>query len=114
MPDMKFSIAVAQMDCVVGETEPNLSKIEQFAETAAGLDAQLVIFPECAATGYFVGDKITSLAGPPDGPTSKALGEIARSADLQLAAALLARRQMPGDVPQGAPVRGGAELLQRG
>jgi len=88
MADTKFSIAVAQMDCVVGETEPNLTKIRRFAETAAGLGAQLVIFPECAATGYFVGDKISALAGPPDGPTSRALGEIARSAGLYLACGL--------------------------
>ena len=62
MSDTKVNIAVAQMDCVVGETEPNLNKIRHFTELAAKLGAELVIFPECATTGYFVGDKMDKLA----------------------------------------------------
>ena len=88
MPDAKFAIAVAQMDCTVGEIEPNLDKIRRLAETAANLDADLVIFPECAVTGYFVGDRLGELAASPDGPPSKALGEIARSTNLHLACGL--------------------------
>ena len=88
MPDIKFAIAVAQMDCTVGEIEPNLNKIRRLAQTASELGAQLVIFPECAVTGYFVGDKLSELAAPPDGAPSRALGDIARSANLHLACGL--------------------------
>jgi predicted amidohydrolase len=88
MTDIKLTIAAAQMDCVVGETEPNLEKIRQFAKSAALSGADLVIFPECAPTGYFVGDKIGALAGRPDGPTSQALGGIAKEAGLYLACGL--------------------------
>ena len=35
MPDVKFAIAVAQMDCTVGEIEPNLNKIRRLAQTAS-------------------------------------------------------------------------------
>jgi len=51
MASLDFTIAVAQMDCVVGETEPNLNKIGHFAALARRLGAGLVIFPECATTG---------------------------------------------------------------
>ena len=88
MPDAKFAIAVAQMDCTVGEIEPNLNKIRRLAQTASELGAQLVVFPECAVTGYFVGDKLSELADSPDGAPSKALGDIARSANLHLACGL--------------------------
>lgn len=84
MPGIKASIAVAQMDCVVGETEPNLNKIAHYASLAKGLGAELVIFPECAATGYFVGDRISALADMPDGPIARRLGDIARQNGLSL------------------------------
>src|SRR5947199_6892288 len=74
----EFNIAVVQMDCVVGETEPNLNKIRHFTALSASIGADLVIFPECATTGYFIGERISRLAEAPDGPTSKTLGDIAR------------------------------------
>ena len=81
----KIAIAVAQMDCVVGETAPNLNKIRHFAGLAANLGADLAIFPECCTTGYFVGDRLSTLAEPDDGATAKQLGDIARDRKLHLA-----------------------------
>jgi 5-aminopentanamidase len=87
----QFNIAVVQMDCAVGETEPNLNKIRHFAGLSVGLGADLVIFPECATTGYFIGGAISQLAGPPDGPASKALADIARQSRVHLACGLYTR-----------------------
>ena len=56
MPDFKLNVAVAQIDCALGETEPNLNKMRHFTRLAAGLGAAIVIFPECAVTGYFIGE----------------------------------------------------------
>jgi predicted amidohydrolase len=92
MSDTKVNIAVAQMDCVVGETEPNLNKIRHFTELAAKLGAELVIFPECATTGYFVGNKMDKLAEAPDGPTAKTLGEIAKKNRIHLACGMYTAR----------------------
>ena len=92
MSDSKVSIAVAQIDCVVGETEPNLNKIRHFTEVAAMLGSELVIFPECATTGYFIGDRIGKLAEAPDGPTSKALADTARSNRVHLAVGMYTAR----------------------
>jgi predicted amidohydrolase len=85
------SIAVGQIDCVTGETEPNLNKIRHFAELAARLGAELAVFPECAATGYFVGDRIATLADPPNGPVGRELADIARSARITLVCGLYTR-----------------------
>ena len=87
----KVNIAVVQMDCVVGETTPNLNKIRHFAGLAANLGAEIAIFPECCTTGYFIGDKLTTLAEPDDGATAKELGDIARSSKLHLAVGMFTK-----------------------
>ncbi len=88
MASLDFTIAVAQMDCVVGETEPNLNKIGHFAALAKRLGAGLAIFPECATTGYFVGDKLAALADGRDGPVGRRLGDIARQNAIDLVCGL--------------------------
>jgi predicted amidohydrolase len=88
MGNLNFTIAVAQMDCFVGETEPNLNKIADFTALARKLGAELVIFPECATTGYFVGDRIKQLADQPDGPVAARLGDIARQNGINLVCGL--------------------------
>jgi predicted amidohydrolase len=83
--DIKLKLAVAQMDCVLGEVAPNLRKIEQFARSAADQNVELLVFPECATTGYFVGDDLARLAEPVDGPTDIALAKIARDTAMHVA-----------------------------
>lgn len=78
MAGLDVTIGVAQMDCVLGQLEPNLAKIAEFASLAKRLGAQLVIFPECATTGYFIGEAIKDLADAPEGPAARRLGDIAR------------------------------------
>lgn len=83
--DKKRSIAVVQMDCVVGETEGNLDKIGHYAKLAKELGAELAIFPECCTTGYFIGDAVSRLADPPDGPIARSLAAIAKANGIHLA-----------------------------
>ena len=87
----KITLAVVQMNCVVGEISPNLNKIRHFAGLAANLGADLAIFPECCTTGYFVGDRLSALAEPDDGPTAKELSDIARAGKLHLAAGMFTK-----------------------
>ena len=87
----KVNIAVVQMDCVVGEITPNLNKIRHFAGLAASLGADIAIYPECCTTGYFIGDKLSTLAEPDDGATAKELGDIARSSKLHLAVGMFTK-----------------------
>ena len=47
-----WKIAGVQMDCRIGDKSHNLERIQQHLARAAGQGAQLVIFPECALSGY--------------------------------------------------------------
>ena len=66
-------------------------KIRRFTELAAHLGADIAIFPECCTTGYFIGDKLSTLAEPDDGATAKELGDIARSSKLHLAVGMFTK-----------------------
>ena len=55
---MDTRVAVAQMDCVLGDVSANLERIERLTRVAHADGAQLVILPECATTGYFVGERV--------------------------------------------------------
>ena len=45
-------VAAAQIDSKLGDTQKNLAKMMAFTGDAVGNGAQLVVFPECALTGY--------------------------------------------------------------
>ncbi len=49
---MTWKIAAVQMDCRLGDKRRNLETIRARLREAAGSGARLVIFPECALTGY--------------------------------------------------------------
>ncbi len=88
---MSWTIALVQMDCASGNAEANLFKIEARAVEAAGAGAQLIVFPECATTGYFVADGIASLAEPLPGPSSERLSRLARSLRVHLMVGMIER-----------------------
>jgi NAD+ synthase (glutamine-hydrolysing) len=45
-------VSLAQINAVVGDISGNAQKIREYIERARGEDAQLVVFPELALTGY--------------------------------------------------------------
>jgi predicted amidohydrolase len=47
-----MKIAAVQMDITLGEVDRNLQAIEDRFREAVGNGAELVVFPECAVTGY--------------------------------------------------------------
>ena len=92
MSGVAWTLAVAQMDCATGDTERNLATIARFAREAASLQADLAVFPECATTGYFLGDRLADLAEPPEGPSAQRLGAIARENALTMAVGAYTQR----------------------
>ena len=96
MSGVAWTLAVVQMDCATGEPERNLATIARFARAAAAQQADLAVFPECATTGYFLGDRLTEMAEPPDGPAARRLGEIAQENALTMAVGAYTQRD--GDV----------------
>jgi len=74
------TIACAQIDCVLGHPQTNLQKIISTIRSAAERDAQLIMFPECALTGYAYNslDEAIPFAESIDGPSSQAVAEVCR------------------------------------
>jgi len=48
----QLSIALAQMNAVVGDIDGNARRVEELAAEARGAGAELVVFPELTLTGY--------------------------------------------------------------
>ena len=73
----KTTIACVQMDVAIGDVEANRRKIVERLRTAAEGGAELVIFPECALTGYCFDSlqEASQFAEPIDGPSSKAIAD---------------------------------------
>ena len=92
MSGVAWTLAVVQMDCVTGAPDRNVETIARFARAAAAQQADLAVFPECATTGYFLGDRLADLAEPADGPTARRLGEIARENRLTMAVGAYTQR----------------------
>jgi predicted amidohydrolase len=87
---METRVAVVQMDCVLGDTPANLAHIEELAGRAAREHgAELVVLPECATTGYFVGERVRALATPADGPVTERLARLADGLGIHLAVGLI-------------------------
>jgi len=76
----KTNIACAQIDCVLGDPATNRKKIIASIRTAAEREAHLLIFPECALTGYAFNslEEAIPFAEKPDGPSSQAIAETCR------------------------------------
>ena len=62
---MKFRIALAQIDPVLGDLDANIKKHLAFADRAAAAGAQVVVFPELSLTGYSIKDMNWDLAVNP-------------------------------------------------
>lgn len=79
-----ISIALAQIECKVGDKEHNLDKMERNVKQAKDRDADLVIFPELALTGYLCRDLIYELAEPLPGSSTRYLENVAKKEDIHI------------------------------
>ncbi len=53
-------IAIAQINCTVGDLDGNAAKIKDYIEKAQSAGADIVAFPELAITGYPPEDLLNS------------------------------------------------------
>lgn len=74
-------IAVVQSNPVLGDLSANRSSILADLETAARAGARLVVFPECALSGYAFDSRDEGLAHaePIPGPTVEAVADLCRT-----------------------------------
>lgn len=61
-------IACVQMDVALSDVEENLNRIQTLAGQAASQGAELVVFPECAITGYCFESKDEAMSFAADVP----------------------------------------------
>lgn len=87
----KTNIACAQIDCVIGRPEINRAKIIGQTRAAAERGAKLVIFPECALTGYAFDslEEAAPFAETLDGPSAEALIGVCGETDTYVAAGFI-------------------------
>jgi len=82
--------AAVQMESSVLDTEANIQKIIARAEEAAIAGADVVVFPECAISGYtLTADEAQSVAEPIPGPTTERLISMCRSNDIVIAVGII-------------------------
>jgi predicted amidohydrolase len=80
---MTITVAVAQMDPELGQISINLNRIDTQFQEAVRQEAQLVVFPECATTGYGYDslEAAYDVAEVIPGPTTQRLVAMCREAD---------------------------------
>jgi 5-aminopentanamidase len=103
-------LAAAQMDVTVGDPAANIAAASRFLAEARELGADLVVFPECALTGYIYDSREDSLAAGLDinGPEVAAFLEQCRRHDIHAVVGLLERR---GDSVHNTAVLAGPDGL---
>ena len=62
---MKLSIALAQINTVLGNVKRNLDKHLEYIEQAQAAGSDLLIFPELSLTGYVLQDLVPTVACRP-------------------------------------------------
>lgn len=86
-----MKVAAVQMDIKILEKEYNLQRILEKLHQAAGAGAKVVIFPECALTGYcFTGlEEAMPMAESVPGPSTEKIAEATRQLDCTAVVGLL-------------------------
>jgi len=88
-----MKVAAVQMDVKILEKERNLEKILANLEAAARSGAKLVVFPECALSGYCYAsaEEAAPVAEEVPGPSTEKLAAAAKSLDCTAIVGLLER-----------------------
>lgn len=85
-----MKIALAQLDCRLGDVAFNASRMANFARQAAELGCQLIVFPELSDTGY-VPEQLGQWAQPWPGLSFDALAAAAAESSIAILAGLCER-----------------------
>ena len=92
--DSKFTVGLAQMRASV-DAEDNLARAVSLVERAAGLGSQVVCLPELFRSQYFCQREdaaLFDLAEPLPGPSTEAIGRVARDKKVTVIAPIFERR----------------------
>ncbi len=85
----EINIALAQIDCRVGDKKYNIDLMKKYIKQAKKKDANLVIFPELSSTGYLTRDLTYNLAETIPGPSVSSLEKVAGTEKLHIVFGML-------------------------
>lgn len=90
-----MKVAAVQMDVKILDSAHNLSRILENLDAAARNGARVVVFPECALSGYCFNSREESypVAETVPGPSTERLAEAARRLDCTVVMGMLERRE---------------------
>lgn len=103
-----MKICTAQMECAWEDPGANLRKASLLVQSAKAQGADLVLFPEQFVTGW--SPRSTSFAEEPDGPTVRALQDLARSHSLFIVGSYVARHD-PRPLNTSVAVDSGGDVI---
>ncbi len=86
-----MKVAAAQMDILWHDRDINHAKIRDMAQRAKEAGADLIVFPEMAATGFSMDTAIT--AEPLDGPTPTLFRDLARDLEITIVGGFVLQRE---------------------
>lgn len=92
-----FRVAAVQMDVQLGEKARNLERLNRFTRQAAGKGARLVVFPECALTGYCFESRAEAreFAEPVPGPSTRSMEELCQELGVHVVFGLVEQEVTP-------------------
>lgn len=87
----KTKIAAVQMDVEIGQVAKNRERIIKEIKSVAAQGAQLVIFPECALTGYCFNslDEAKPFAETINGKSAQAIAQVCKETDVHAIAGFI-------------------------
>lgn len=93
MSNLQVPVAGVQMDVLIGDNETNVDRMVTWLDDERTASAQLVVFPECAVTGYCFESKSEAMfvAESLDGPSTTKLLDAAKQHNKFLAYGMLER-----------------------
>ena len=93
MSNLQVPVAGVQMDVLIGDNETNVDRMVTWLDDERTASAQLVVFPECAVTGYCFESKSEAMfvAESLDGPSTTRLLNAAKQHNKFLAYGMLER-----------------------
>ena len=99
--DRSLTLALVQMEPVLGDLPANLDRILALTGEAAAQDAKLIIFPELALTGYnpeLLGERLVRLSRSVQDEPIQRLARAAGEEHVYLVFGFIERRTIPGVV----------------
>ncbi len=100
----KINIAVAQINCKVGDKKHNIDLMKKHAKKAREKGADLLVFPELSLTGYLTRDLTYNLAEKIPGPSVNSLEQVARNENLHMVFGMLEHSEKARGVIYNAAV----------